>query len=336
MANILLIDGDKNNIDFMQSVLSKVYDLYTFSNWSNAFACVMQIQFDLIIIALEITAANGKEIARICRNSSNAKILLFSSKPAHELKVHARSYQADGFIQKTADPKQTHANVTQALLDAGLRARPRRQTSRHSQSTIAVIDSDGGEPAPRALLPKSPAEMIEVQDPNALRFRDIIDRFPTADNEEFCTKFPFHCLVQLNYLDNTEADGFFTSPDIVKTEKIAPDLSDGIVFPLEKNGSNGFSHMITVGRSANNDVAINSRLVSKFHAYFTWRDEAWFLRDSGSTNGSFVNKARLDPELYYKVAADDIVAFSKSIVLKFVDPQTLFMQLKFFRRLSDG
>jgi len=56
-----------------------------------------------------------------------------------------------------------------------------------------------------------------------------------------------------------------------------------------------FPTMITVGRTANNDVVLEDVQVSKFHAYFRVTATGVELADAGSRNGTFVGGDRLQP-----------------------------------------
>jgi len=47
-----------------------------------------------------------------------------------------------------------------------------------------------------------------------------------------------------------------------------------------------------VGRASDNDIQLFDGTVSSFHARFVNRDDAWYIEDMGSTNGSFVNGLR--------------------------------------------
>ncbi|MBC6934722.1 MAG: FHA domain-containing protein, partial [Chloroflexi bacterium] len=58
-------------------------------------------------------------------------------------------------------------------------------------------------------------------------------------------------------------------------------------FPLEGD-------LIRVGRAAQNDIVIDRRSVSRFHCQITRRDDGLALEDLSSTNGTFVNEARLN------------------------------------------
>lgn len=67
------------------------------------------------------------------------------------------------------------------------------------------------------------------------------------------------------------------------------------VYPLAKKEGAPFADMITVGRTANNDVVLNDITVSRFHAFFRERDNKWFVCDAGSKNGTTHESSRLEP-----------------------------------------
>jgi len=56
-----------------------------------------------------------------------------------------------------------------------------------------------------------------------------------------------------------------------------------------------FPNMITVGRTANNDIIIRDTKVSKFHAFFRIVKEGTELYDAGSRNGTWHGLERLIP-----------------------------------------
>jgi FHA domain-containing protein len=66
------------------------------------------------------------------------------------------------------------------------------------------------------------------------------------------------------------------------------------VFPLVKKRGAPFADMITVGRTANNDVVIDDVTVSRFHAFFRHKDGRWVVADSGSKNGTTMEGQKLE------------------------------------------
>ena len=94
--------------------------------------------------------------------------------------------------------------------------------------------------------------------------------------------------------DERSAEGFGTR--LVEGGEEAPPAAEGpgtfvprstLVFSVEKTDRNGFVDMISVGRTANNDIVIPDRSVSKFHAYFK-KDifaEVMTIVDGGAARG---------------------------------------------------
>ena len=53
---------------------------------------------------------------------------------------------------------------------------------------------------------------------------------------------------------------------------------------------------LSIGRSADADVRIDDRFASSIHARLYSRGASYYVEDMGSTNGTFLNGARLDGE----------------------------------------
>jgi pSer/pThr/pTyr-binding forkhead associated (FHA) protein len=50
---------------------------------------------------------------------------------------------------------------------------------------------------------------------------------------------------------------------------------------------------ITLGRAATSDVTLSDTYVSNVHARIFLKDGAWWLEDLGSTNGTYMNRAKV-------------------------------------------
>ena len=55
----------------------------------------------------------------------------------------------------------------------------------------------------------------------------------------------------------------------------------------------------TIGRSEGNDIVLVGSNVSRWHARLEYIQNGWHLIDAGSTNGTFLDKTRLEPEKAY-------------------------------------
>lgn len=62
---------------------------------------------------------------------------------------------------------------------------------------------------------------------------------------------------------------------------------------------------ITIGRDTDNDVVVDNKLASRHHAMIQKIKNAYFLKDENSTNGTFLNGARLPKDKYVKLQPGD-------------------------------
>ncbi len=85
-----------------------------------------------------------------------------------------------------------------------------------------------------------------------------------------------------------------------------PDLE---VYALAKKPGAPFADMITVGRTANNDVVLNDVTISRFHAYFKSVDGEWRVCDAGSKNGTTLLGNALEARKEESIKSGQAVAF---------------------------
>ena len=100
------------------------------------------------------------------------------------------------------------------------------------------------------------------------------------------------------------------------------------VIPLEKRDLDSSERMIFVGRSANNDIVLANKMVSKLHAYFCQLPGSGVMQlvDMTSTNGTFVNGTRLAPSVKSSLQDEDVISFGPETKLEFFSPAS-FCQL---------
>lgn len=96
-------------------------------------------------------------------------------------------------------------------------------------------------------------------------------------------------------------------------------LLEARVIPLEKRDMDSSERMIFVGRSANNDIVLLNKMVSKLHAYFCQVPGSGVIQlvDMNSTNGTFINGARLAPSVKTSLADQDLISFGPETKLEF-------------------
>jgi pSer/pThr/pTyr-binding forkhead associated (FHA) protein len=69
---------------------------------------------------------------------------------------------------------------------------------------------------------------------------------------------------------------------------------------------------ITIGRDSSNDIVVDNKLASRHHAMIQKIRDAYFIKDEGSTNGTFVNDIRIPIEKYIKLNSGDKVTIGNS------------------------
>lgn len=98
------------------------------------------------------------------------------------------------------------------------------------------------------------------------------------------------------------------------------------LYPLAKKPGASFADMITIGRTANNDVVLRDVTVSRFHAYFRHRVDPqgvdkWLVADAGSRNGSELDGAVLEARREREVASGNPVRIGDLELTFFVAAQ---------------
>lgn len=73
---------------------------------------------------------------------------------------------------------------------------------------------------------------------------------------------------------------------------------------------------ITVGRDSDNHVVVDNKLASRHHCVIQKIKDAYFIKDEGSTNGTFLNGSRIPPDKYVRLnPGDKITVGSDDIVM---------------------
>lgn len=72
------------------------------------------------------------------------------------------------------------------------------------------------------------------------------------------------------------------------------------------------SNPMTIGRSSEADISIPDKLASRIHCGISFEDDAYFLRDFKSRNGTFVNDNRID---FIRLSAGDRIRVGSTIII---------------------
>lgn len=69
---------------------------------------------------------------------------------------------------------------------------------------------------------------------------------------------------------------------------------------------------ITIGRESDNSVVIDNKLASRHHCVIQKIQEAYYLKDEDSTNGTFLNDARIPSDKWVKLNPGDKITVGNS------------------------
>jgi len=79
---------------------------------------------------------------------------------------------------------------------------------------------------------------------------------------------------------------------------------DGKAYPL--------SERITIGRGPENQISLDDSLVSRQHAIIQKIQEAFFISDRDSRNGTWVNDAPVPPGKYIRLSRNDRIVVGRT------------------------
>lgn len=102
----------------------------------------------------------------------------------------------------------------------------------------------------------------------------------------------------------------------------------GKVAFVAKRPGNPFAHLISIGRSARNDIVIAVDSVSKVHGYFVPEGDRWFFTDHGSTNGSLLDGEELVANKKYPLGDGQVLQLGLEVMLEFLSPKGLYQKTK--------
>ena len=102
----------------------------------------------------------------------------------------------------------------------------------------------------------------------------------------------------------------------------------GKVAFIAKRPGNPFAHLISVGRSAKNDITVAVDSVSKVHGYFVPEDEmGWSFTDHGSTNGSLLDDEELESGRKYPLEDGVLLQLGLEVMLEVLSPEALYHKI---------
>ena len=101
------------------------------------------------------------------------------------------------------------------------------------------------------------------------------------------------------------------------------------VIELRKKNDNNQPHSIAIGRSANNDIVLYNKMISKQHACLNVSDdgEDICIFDLQSTNKTFLNNKELEPGKAYKLKNNDEISFGPETTVMYLSTKSFYQFL---------
>lgn len=111
-----------------------------------------------------------------------------------------------------------------------------------------------------------------------------------------------------------ETIGMMRAERAAELEKLGQQLGPKSVVIAIRKKPGSFWDQITVGRAPSSDVVLADPAVSNVHAHFELAaDSSTSVRDLGSSNGTFVNRAPLQPHDAFRLRGGDCIRFGQSV-----------------------
>ena len=167
-----------------------------------------------------------------------------------------------------------------------------------------------------------------------VKFDRIKERAAGTTREQFLQDFPAPALLAIfpdgddptsvaDPIDPTDA-GIQLMTISIKSTAILRYL--GRVAFVAKRPGNPFAHLISVGRSATNDITMAVDSISKVHGYFVRHGEGWGFTDYDSTNGSTLAGKRLEPGGTSPLHDGVVLQLGLEAMLQYLSPESLYQK----------
>ena len=160
-------------------------------------------------------------------------------------------------------------------------------------------------------------------------FEEIQDRARQLPRDEFVRHFPVPALLVV-YREpevgsepvDPASQGVQLLTVSIKSAAILRYLNR-LAFLCKKPG-NHFAHLVSIGRSVSNDIAITVDSVSKVHGYFALDGDDWTFTDHSSTNGSLLNDKPLAAGQKNTLRDGDLLQLGLEVTLELFLPERLY------------
>lgn len=172
----------------------------------------------------------------------------------------------------------------------------------------------------------------EADEHGFVNFETLAQKAQSMDEAEFVEAYPRPGL-RVVYRGDAEGDAPASERSGVQLLTVAV-KSAGILryltrvaFVAKRPGA-PFAHLISVGRSNNNDITLAVESVSKVHGYIVVEEDRYRFTDHGSTNGSKLNGHPLETNKKYTLEDGDVLHLGLEVALEFLRPESLYRKAR--------
>lgn len=145
----------------------------------------------------------------------------------------------------------------------------------------------------------------------------MMEKYKDYAEDQFLREFPGPLLVSDEEVKQGDGDFHTRTDDLTNLLKEVLEAPHKIADPkvrkviaIKKRSGSSYEHMITLGRTDNNDILLKFGFISKFHAYFLrLPDGRYTISDAESFNSTVVNSEPLKPHEKRQLEFGDRITF---------------------------
>ncbi len=166
-------------------------------------------------------------------------------------------------------------------------------------------------------------------------FKLVQERAASTTREQFIEEFPAPALLAVYAGGGAEeaAGGDTFDPNDSGVQLLTVSIKSTAILRylgrlafVAKRPGNPFAHLVSVGRSATNDITVAVDSVSKVHGYFVREGDGWSFTDHDSTNGSTLGGNELAPGGKYPLHDGVVLQLGLEVMLQYLSPESLYLK----------